>query len=52
MPRTDVKECPKCHYEGVMDYESADPGVGIFGYGWVCPKCEEFIQDDTDSFDD
>lgn len=32
--------CPKCDAE--LEYEGADPDVGVFGSGYYCEACDEF----------
>lgn len=36
-------DCPKCDAE--LEYEGADPSVGIFGSGYYCDECDEFYDD-------
>lgn len=42
------RECPKCGQDISDSYESADPSVGIFGSGWYCDVCDEFVDDDSE----
>jgi transposase len=49
--RADLKECPECNYVGEMEYQFDEADIGIFGRGWVCPECQELIEDDTDESD-
>jgi len=40
-------DCPKCGTE--MEYAEYDPSVGFMEGGWICPECEEFVNEmDTD----
>lgn len=41
-------ECPKCANE--MERAEYDPSVGLCGRGWICPNCEEFVEDDDDFY--
>ena len=46
------KECPTCGADISGSYEEADPTVGIYGSGWYCETCGEFVEDDDDGSDD
>lgn len=34
-----------------MEFEGADPSVGILFGGWVCTSCDEFYEEDDQDYD-